>query len=327
MRAVIEAVRPGASAALSADPIRQLAAWPGIAVMAVPPVETDGGCSVAGGYFADVDPPVLAVADDASRGRRAFTVLHEFGHHLQQTQSTLMAVLLAEPDRGTLLEEAACDAFAADVLIPGHLVDQHIGGGVTAASIADLWRATSASRAAVCVRAAQRLTTPGHVVLVDTLGVVQFAATHGLPPIRRGSRQGHIPVVRDALTSTRRRAHGRTRMAYRDGITGQELIAAAADIGDYLVLVAVTDHATWESGFHLPPGDAGPRPTVWICEHCEHEFGTFDRACSRCRSYTCPACGRCSCAPAVAERRCEKCCMVLPARLFAAGSARCSDCA
>jgi hypothetical protein len=326
MLAVLETAEPGLQLMLRHDPAGVLGSRTDLAVRAVPEAQTDAGCSVAGAYIGDNVPPVLAVATSTSSGRRAFTLLHEFGHHLQRTETTLMPALLDQPDDGHALEDAACDAFAATVLLPDELVEAHVAAaGPTADDVVALWRASTASRAAVCVRAVERLPSPGHVLLLDSQGDVQFAAAHGLPPVRRGSSQARIPVVGDALTNGRHRARGHTRVAYRDGIAGGELYAQAADIGGYLLVVAVTDRAPWER-FAPPSRDEAPSGQEWTCEQCGHEFVTFQPPCRRCGAPTCPDCGRCNCAARVEERRCDGCSLVLPARLFAGTASRCRDC-
>jgi hypothetical protein len=326
--AVLEAARPGAVARLGIDPLGELSTWDDLALRFIPAAQADHGCSVAGAYIAEVIPPVLAVVNALSTGRRAFTGLHELAHHLQQTTFALMRALLRRADGGRALEDAACDGFAARILLPPSLVDQILASGVAATGVSDLWNARPAvSRSAACVAAAQRLTAPGHVILLDAAGVVQFAAAHLLPPVRRESDQADIPLVRDALFGRARSARGRTRLIYRDGIQGQELYGQVADIGGYLVLVAVTDHAAWETGFHLPSPDAGPQGRDWICERCGDEFTTFDRPCPRCSAPRCRGCGQCSCAPTVAERKCERCNLVLPPSIFEGASTRCRDCA
>ena len=326
IRAALELTRPGMAAQLAHDTVEQLDAWQDIALRSVPAAQTDAGCSVAGAYFASLVPPVLAIAEATSPGRRAFTALHELGHHLQQTELTLMDALLDQPDGGHSLEDASCDAFAAEILLPSELVGSHLAGGVTAPGVAALWDASSASRAAACVRAAQQLHAPGHVVLLDGAGVVQFAAAHGLPPVRRGSSQADIPVVIEGLRIQTRRAHGRTQLTYRDGIKGVEHYAETADIGGFLVLVMVTDHAPWESTFSLPSRDEGPQGRWWTCEQCGHEFSTYARPCSRCGAPTCPECRRCNCSR-VKERQCTRCNTVYPLLMFQGDSERCVDCA
>ncbi|MDQ1246383.1 MAG: Peptidase protein [Actinomycetota bacterium] len=324
--AALERDDPALLSALMKDPFAALEAHAGVVVRVVPEAQTDGGCSVAGAYLAQETPPVLVATASASVGRRRFTLLHEFGHHLQQTQVSLMTTLLTEPDRGSALEDAACDAFAAAILLPESLIAAHFDPrGPTSDDVVGLWQSSGASRAAVCVRASESLPSPGHVLLLDDDGVVEFAASHGLPPVRRGSSQGQIPVVRNALYDPRRHAAGRTRIAYRDGIRGCELHAQAADMGGHLVVVAVMDNAPWQR-FSPPSLDNGPQARSWTCEHCGHEFAAFDRPCGDCKAPACPECGRCSCRSRVEERRCDTCFLVLPVSAFDGQSRRCVNC-
>ncbi|SCD55518.1 hypothetical protein GA0115240_114410 [Streptomyces sp. DvalAA-14] len=79
---------------------------------------------------------------------------------------------------------------------------------------------------------------PGHVLLLGADGRIAFAASHGLPPLRRGNFQGDIPVIDRA-----RAANGRAQARYRDGILGQELYAQTAPMDGYLLAVLVTDLA------------------------------------------------------------------------------------
>jgi hypothetical protein len=311
--------------ALRADPGSALRSHSGVRLTSVPESQTDTGCSVAGAYVADTAPPTLAVADSVSPGRRTFTLLHEFGHHLQQSRVELMPALLAAADGGHDLEEAACDAFAADILLPSTTVTSIIGtGGPTADAVAELWTTSRASRAAVCVRAAQTLRSPGHVLLLDDTGTVQFDAAHGQPPVRRGSSQVAVPLIAQALR-TGHRATGELALRYRDGITGPTLHAQVADLGGYLGVVAVTDTVPWLR-FSLPTADTGPSVDGRICEHCDHEFSTFETSCQKCRSPKCPECGRCACPARLAEQTCMSCFQRLPAHLFDAGTESCRPC-
>jgi len=318
---------PGRADLLAKDPLAVLGALPEVKVRSVSESQADAGCSVAGAYLEQEEPPVLAVAASLSLGRRGFTVLHEYGHHLQRTVGSLADRLFEHPDQGIALEDAACDAFAAMVLLPDELVMAHIGAaGPDADDVVDLWRASSASRSAACVRAADALPAPGHILLVDPLGSLVFAASQRLPPLRRGSNQGHAEVIRQALSSPQHRSKGKTRLAYRDGILGAELHAQAADMDDHhLVVVAVTDQAPWEK-FTLPSRDLGPTGRSWICEACGQEFSSFSPGCSTCRAPHCPECARCSCPSRATQRSCENCFLTLPIAMFDGDSKRCIDC-
>jgi hypothetical protein len=333
MIAALDNLVPGMREPLAEDPFAVLESRTDLTVRLVS--ETDhlpgaatSACSVAGVYVDDATPPILAVADAASPGRRAFTLLHEFGHHLQRIETALMGLLLEQPDNGLILEDTACDAFAAELLLPADFVDRFIESrGPTGQQIVDLWHASAASRAAVCVRASQCLPSPGHVVLLDADGAVSFAASAGLPPLARGSRQGTVGTVGEAYSRSGR-ATGRTRLRYRDGILGDELHAQVVPMDGYLLMVAVIDSAPWEK-FSLSSRQPGPVAAAWICERvdCGHEFHSFDPRCSRCGRPACPECERCGCEPRVRERTCTGCFQRLPASLFAGSSSRCRECA
>lgn len=322
----LEVVWPGAAGVLVGDPCGALASWDQVELRYVPAVETDSRCSVAGAYVWD-EPPILAVARSTSAGRRGFTALHELGHHLQQTDLDLAQNLAEAGDRGRLLEDAVCDAFAASVLLPDALVGEHIpAAGPSVYDIGDLNAASSASRAAVCVRAVQRLRSPGHVLLLDYDGSVQFAAAQGLPPVAKGSNQSSVPVIQDALGG--RTAKGRTRVLYRDGIRGGELFVQAGDLDGYLVVVMTTDRPPWEDAFVLPSTETAPVAATRVCPNtgCGEEFESFGTSCPRCRVPKCPECDTCECPPVVAQRQCKTCFQVQPARAFKGDSTVCENC-
>ncbi|MGW6261531.1 ImmA/IrrE family metallo-endopeptidase [Streptomyces sp. NPDC055085] len=316
---------PGAAQRLARSALAELQTWPELRVRLVPETQAGAGCSVAGAY--DVGPPArISVADAASYARRDFTALHELGHHFQKNSLELMEAFENQPDGGQLLEEAACDAFAAEILLPTRLVDHHLDAvGPTADAVASLWEAAAASRMAVCVHAVQRLPAPGHVLLLDSAGRIAFAASNGLPRPRRGSFQGDIPIIDRALASDRGRATGLTKLRYRDGILGQELHTQTAPMGGYLVALLVTDSAPWRN-FTPPTRDAGPQANDYICAHCDEEYRSFEPVCLTCRTPACPDCGRCGCTPRLTERMCPGCFTLHPPAMFADNIDRCLDC-
>jgi len=329
MLSELELLKPGVASRLGMEAMAELESWEELVIQIVPEFQTNPQCSVAGAYISDENPPILAVGNSLSSGRRAFTVLHELGHHLQQTRPSLISSLLSQSDDGLELEDAACNSFAATVLLPRELVDRYISPkGPTAGDVISLWGpngASTASRAAVCVGAAERLLSPGHVLLLDTNGTVSFDANHGLPPLRRGSDQSSVPVIKRALENPRHEAGGRTRLVYRDRFMGDELYAQVADMGGYLLAVLVTDNAAWEQ-FSPPARDLGPRSQWWTCEHCGYVFKPFGQFCIQCKAPTCVQCDRCNCPSRVLERVCPKCFITLPLASFEDGSLTCQDC-
>lgn len=319
---VLEEFRPGCRAALSADPLTTIATWPDVALQYVEGVGAGAPCEVAGAYLGSAVPPVLQIAS-ATRARMAFTSLHELGHHLQQTDGNLVRHLLVQDGGGQVLEEAACDEFAAQILIPAATVDACLVDGVSASAVVALWETTTASRSAVCVAAARHLPAPGHVTLLDPRGIVVFDAAHGEPRLRRGSDQSATPVVTSALRTGSARAQETGRFAYRDGIQGRELYMQAAEIGDYIVVVSVTDKAPWLK-FSPTLVEDRPRARWHDCEHCEHAFEVWHGSCPRCGVPVCPECGRCNCI--VAQRLCLGCFLKLPLAAFEGESERCVSC-
>ncbi len=321
----LEARWPGGVDLLRVDTVAALTGWAEVEVRMVPESAVDAGCSVTGAYLYDDGHPVIAIAESASPGRRAFTGDHELGHHLQQTTDHLIDGLLRPDVDSRALEEAACNGFAAQLLVPEQLTNRHIASaGPTAHDIVDLWRDGAASRQAVCARASERLPAPGHILLLDSDGVVTFSSSRGEFPIGRGSDQSRIPVVFDQLRHGGTRS-GKTRIAYRDGITGSELYIQTTDLGGYIVAVAVVDHAPWLS-FSPPSRDNGPIANSWVCGHCGHEFESWERRCNKCSVPKCLECRHCDCPPAN-ERQCAKCFDLKAGHLFDVGSDLCRDCA
>lgn len=321
------------------DPCRTLIGWDEIDLRLVPeptatafaagsPNDSSVGCSVAGAYLESHDPtipPIVQVAQSASPGRREFTALHELGHHLQRTDIDLAAVLWDQPALDAF-EDMACDAFAANILLPDEAVDSVINTeGPTAGDVVALYERTRASRSAVCVRASQRLPAPGHVCLLDPVGEMFFAAASGMPPLGKGGDQSRVEVIARGLRTGNSR--GRGRFFYRDGILGDELFIQTAAMDGYLVVVAVTDHAPWETTFVLPSRDVGPRARSYECADptCGTTYFSYEKRCERCGVPPCTACGRCSCTPNVAEKTCTSCWLMKPAAFFDGDV--CGDCA
>lgn len=225
----VEALHSGALGRLRENALAELATWPDVQVSRVPDTDVGDGCSVAGSYRSDTTPPTLCIAWSASPGRRQFTALHELGHHIQQNDVALATAFVTSFDPQGF-EEGACNLFAGRTLLPDDLVDRHIGSrGPSASEVADLFADSEASRAACCVRAAERLCGPGAVVLLDHTGVVSFAQPAGgfIPPAR-GSDQSTTPLVAVALRRGGR-ARAETVVRYRSGSTSDTLYGDCAD--------------------------------------------------------------------------------------------------
>lgn len=324
MLAALERDHPGRLERLREDALAELQGWSDLQVRMVTDNTTRPDCTVAGGYRHDTSPPTLLVAESASRRRQGFTALHELGHVLQRNDFALAASIV-DPRRGEALEEAACDAFAGRVLLSDDMVGRRIGTrGPAASDVVALYEESQASRAACCVRASERLTSPGIIMLVDMAGQVNFAARYGLVPPARGSDQASTPLIHAAL------AHGGyarrdSVVSYRDGSTSDELYGDCAPCDGYLIAVLVADRAAWLHFAPPRPGTARNVGRYWICETCAEEFRAFELPCQRCGTPRCPSAGHCRCTTRT-ERTCPACNFVKHVSQFATPNGVCQDC-
>lgn len=310
---------------LADDPASVIPTVDNIVLTWVDPAVIDSGCSVAALYNGQDNPPRISVAKDASPGRRAFSALHELGHHLCTRVTAIMDEFWDLPDGGASIEEDLVDAFAAAVLLPPDMVTTTFASGVTAAKVVDLWQATSASREACCVAAAQRLLAPGYVMLLDANGRCQFAARHGdLFSIARGSVQTGVKLQPALRGGT---ARGVERPDFLSGVRSSEMHFDAVAGGSYIFAVWVTDSPAWDA---LPVLlNSGPVGHSGYCEACAKEFTAWRPPCARCGEPHCPTCGHCDCEPASEQktvtRRCTRCFLDLPLWAFDGSSTTCNE--
>jgi len=322
--------RSGSVEALTLDAFEVLKERDDVTVVSVPefvPQDSQLGCSVAGGY--KWDPPTLIVTESMSRRRQQFTLLHELGHHIQKTDIGL-GTIVVEHQQPEEFEDACCDSFAARVLLPDDLVDAHVPGrGPTVQGAIELFEASNASRAAICVRLAGRLQSAGVVAVLDESGIVTFAAARGgLYPPARGSDQTANPIVTAALDSddpTRTFARDDAQIWYRSGNSSERLYGQAAWVGDHLFLIMVAYSAPWLS--MSPPRDGTAQHTKdrWDqCEHCQQNF-IIGFICRTCRQPRCPA-RHCGCTTKT-QRSCPSCFLEKHRSQFDPSSDICLECA
>lgn len=333
MMAVLEQRCPGAADRLASDAIAEIGTWDNLTIAPVPeevdvPDGTSGGCSVAGAYLWGTEPPTLVFAESMSTRRQRFTLLHELGHHIQSTDVGLGSALMQVEDSEEF-EDAACDAFAAEILLPSALVGQIARHGPTVESAVNLFRSSKASRAAICVRLAKELKSPGIIAVLDSDGSVNFAASRGqIFPPARGSDQSENPLVAAALADSypgRVIQRDDSLIHYSTGHTSNRLYGQISWCDGLYVAVMVEYGASWKS--FSPPQDgtaSSSGSSSWEdCDTCGSNF-VITKTCSRCRDPRCPQ-GHCGCTRA-AERLCEQCFLLkLPAQ-FRGVSKVCIEC-
>lgn len=328
MAVVVERRRPGSLERLRLNPLADLMQWNDLSVTLVDESSTGERCSVAGSY--QPAPPTLVVTKSMSIRRRNFTALHELGHHLQHTDIDLGNTVFqySDPDQ---FEEQSCDAFAARILLPDedlrHRIDPR---GPTAQDIVGIFTTSpSASREACCVWAARHLRGSGAVVLLDSTGIVQFAAPKSFIPPAKRSDQSRTPLIEAAL---RNPAGGATRddtfVIYRNGGHSDTVFGQARWFdNNYLVAVLVTDNVPWKSlALPRPSNQRDTYNQWWICETCEDSFLVSER-CERCNEPRCSH-GHCGChaARTAKDKQCKGCFLTLHPSRFEPGSDYCRDC-
>lgn len=309
---------------LTRDPLQALAADRSVTVSWVDSAMLPPGCSIAATYNASTTPAQIVVAEDAAPGRRRFSLLHEYGHHLRNQVVPVIAALFAAKGQAAALEEKVCDAFASFILIPAFVRGEAFRDGVTASAVLDLIASSSASEQAVAVAAAESMHAPGYVLLLNVDGEIEFAGRSGdVFPIRRGAPQPGF-IARAAASGSARQ--GIAALNQGGGVVSAELNIDVASRLDRVVAVAVDGPAPWQ---RFSAGRAAyAKPLEGWCEECARGFETF-ATCALCDDPKCPDCGLCGCGtkPLAGERVCQGCFLVLPPAAYAASTATfCRDC-
>jgi Zn-dependent peptidase ImmA (M78 family) len=317
------------------DPILWLTDWAEVEVfdLASVGVRVDGRCAVDGLYRGEDVPPRIGIAYSDTQQRMNFTALHELGHHIQMTDENLAMGLIERPDGGTALEEAACDAFAAAILIPDHIASAALGSGTPSAeSVATLWESLgTVSRSAVAIRAIRQIEGEGHIVVLNADGEVTFStSTTAIRPGRHSDQTGTpiwAAIERAPSTST---ASARGQFNYKSVPAGDTYYMQAARAGAGYIIVAATERVPWLT-LSIARRETTAYGQWYTCSHlvCTAVFlaGPSD-VCEVCNFPTCPECGRCACTVAAHnEFTCSECFLLKGAAQASSTMNICIDCA
>jgi hypothetical protein len=261
-------------------------------------------------------------------GRDNFTVLHEYGHHLQQHDLDWADVLwrLTKINLGWV-EEQVSSRFASLVLIPDKdmipLLDR---GAITAKSMSALHgqHATSPQAMLVRLEAATYGREPVFVALADVDGTVVFATSlhpempH--PPFR--SIQPDIArlaeeALRSNLSATGSASFGIT---YSTGNSRSDIKLDVAVGASGLVFVTGRPQHRYGSAQWARQEIECPAPA------CGEVFVWDEtvQVCRRCAAPKCPECSACSCEDTITS--CQKCNLALTPADIAAGRTAHDEC-
>lgn len=283
------------------------------------------GCSVAGSC--DHQAQMVTVVR-ASKGRMRFTALHELGHLLGEDLDDFQDAIYQHGSvTGRQVEEDACDAFASILLLPDDVLNTAFDAhGLSARGLRDLIGTGQASMEACAVVVAQRLASPGYVLIVDGDGTTRFAARSGdVLPISRGTDQsgsdlrtvlGGAPALRIRGTLAFAAGSG-THELYIDAVDHDGLVLAVACESDpnWPQLQTAAEHQTASNGIEAYCGDCGVGYTSW-------------RLCKSCGEPRHETCGRCGCETSAVrgERMCPTCFIVQPPAAFTGSAVSCTSC-
>lgn len=305
--------------ALGADPLAVLDGFDGLVIEVGDPM---GERCAGGGYYRPAPPTIYL--HPAIRRRDNFTLLHEFGHHLQRRHPDWNFALMALHRREAVrVEEEVSNQVAVQILMPwkGEKLDAR---DVHPADVmAGLYATTSASRSAVVQRVRKLLPDSAKWILVaaDVNGRVQHAVSTytDFQPAKESLQPGFAALAGEAQAGRVRRPFSEG-LRYRNGSELHEMNAEAViDHEGRYVFIALTPTARFGSGKQEWP--------VFECSSlsCERTFraNMVNRHCKSCEGPVCPHCGRCACEIAAARRVCSECHLEWTAGEIAAGEHEC----
>lgn len=307
-------------AALRDNPLEALMGSVGIEVE-IEDGLVDTGCG-GGGYYRP-KPPTIHL-HPATYRRDNFTVLHELGHHLQQTHDQWGFTLIDMADRERRdIEEKVCDQFAAQVLMPVSDTDRHATSLHPADVMAGLFARWEASRSAVLQRVREMMPQGARWILAvsDLNGVViTSATTYDDPQPPKGlPQEGFRRVAVEAVDASVRRE-------FHEGIeykTGSVLdgmrVEAALDHEERYVFLALRPTTANGAGTWTFPSQECSNPS------CEKTFQAKSSSgrCDTCKDFKCPHCSRCGCTAPAPPTKCDTCFLPYTPAEMASGKHEC----
>lgn len=316
-------------ATFAAEPLSALRAV-GLTVEAVEELaasRSEGGVCDGWSYL---DDDVVLYAPSPNSRRENFTLGHELGHYLVDSNDKLLDWLADQPDAMRQLE-TVCDRIAQRLLLPDEIVLATLRtGDVEASTLLQLYDTTQASRPAIAIAMAARLRHLGAVTLMDPVArVVAFSsvhpdAEHGWPEVFPWT--GH-PIPAGHPLRTLRAGGEWTGRSYWETPWGRREQFYVDAIHDGRRIVAVfSERDLWHSEvFHAEPDrDYLERPmrTVTCCGATSEVRGF---PCPSCDGGYCPTCNRCRCQKADDDAQlCGGCFMLFMPHLLQDG--RCEEC-
>jgi hypothetical protein len=273
------------------------------------------GCSVYGYYRYRADAPAtIYVHPSWTTARDSFTIVHEYGHHVQPQHPAWANVRFSFPNQiGLKLEERVADAFAAEVLVPADMATADTNW-LDARTLATVHSKVRASRSAVAMRAVEIAPSndSATVVVCDRAGTVIFSRSAGDDVF--SPAKGAVQPELAKLIEIASRGDG-----YATGPLTEGLRAASGWIQTDLVAEVAADYSGFYAFAVIRSAQKYGRKPTWEqleveCPNpaCEHAFvvDSSISICLTCGDPKCPHCSTCSC-ESVPTAICDDCFMAL----------------
>jgi hypothetical protein len=265
--------------------------------LTVSPAESFG--ERGGGGWCDgvsiIDSGVILFRPTASR-RQNFTLMHELGHHLVDTNVECLTWLADQPDPPRVLEQI-CDQIAADLLIAADAIDIALAGGPPdAAAVVGLFRDTEASRSACAIAIVHRLPCDGFVVLLEASATEIFFAARARDTRPYAWRGDTIPAGHP-LRQNPPPARAKAWWPYPNSGERREYFMSSTTANGWTVAVLAENDLFGVANLHLPQQVEQDRGNdAEITCPCGYRGKTRMWPCQRCGVPECPRCGECECA-------------------------------
>lgn len=265
--------------------------------LTVTPAESFGERG-AGGWcdgVSIIDSGVILYRHTASR-RQNFTLMHELGHHLVDTNLECLTWLADEPDPPRVLEQL-CDQIAAGLLIATDAIDISLAvGPPDAAAVVGLFRDTEASRSACAIAIVHRLPCDGFIALLEEGATEVFFAARARDTRPYAWRGDTIPAGHP-LRQDPPPARAKAWWPYPNSGERREYFMSTFTADGWTVAVLAENNLFDVPGFHLPQQvDEDRGNDAEITCPCGYRGKTRMWPCQRCGVPECPKCGECDCA-------------------------------
>ncbi|MFL0579540.1 ImmA/IrrE family metallo-endopeptidase [Dietzia sp. 179-F 9C3 NHS] len=306
--------------ALASDPLKTLSGS-GVLKVEIEQGLVDTGCG-GGGYYRPT-PPTIHLHPATSR-RDNFTLLHELGHHLQQTHDQWGFTLIDMADGARLtIEEQVSDQIAAQILMPVGEGDFHNAALHPADVMSGLFARSEASRSAVVMRVLKMLPSDSRWILAvaDVDGtVISSASSYTDPQPPRGFLQEGFARVASEATYSAVRREFHEGIEYKTGALLDDLwVEGALDYEERYVFLALRPTTVSRSGTWTYPLRECSNPA------CEAAFDARQSSgrCESCQAFKCPRCKKCTCSTPETSIVCDSCFMVYSRAEMASGTHEC----